>query len=75
MQGAKLGPGEREKLGPGEGVILLNLVDIDQTLNKFFDVYQGTYRHLPVAVKVVRGVEGWGPQVYSTFYQEIHVIR
>ena len=51
------------------------LLNTDQTVGKMYDVYPGVYRQLPVAVKVVRGVEGWGPDVYSTFYHEVNIVR
>ena len=45
------------------------------TTGKFFSVYRGTYRNIPVAVRKVRGVEEWSEEVYKTFYNEVDFIR
>ncbi|CAI8035970.1 Serine/threonine-protein kinase EDR1 [Geodia barretti] len=37
---------------------------------RFFNVYHGTYRDIPVIVKKVLCVEGWGPDLYSLFQEE-----
>ncbi len=62
-------------LTPTNIQITTPVLNTEEAVDKFFDVHRGTYRGLPVAVKVVRGVEVWGAELYQTFYQEIDVIR
>ena len=42
---------------------------------RFFNIYLGTYRDIPVIVKRVRCVEGWGEELYSLFQDEVIRIR
>ena len=51
------------------------LLNADGSRGKFFDVYRGTYRHIPVAMRKVRKTEKWNEELYRTFYNEIDFIR
>ena len=42
---------------------------------RFFNVYLGTYRDIPVIVKKVLCVDGWGQKLYSLFQEEAIKIR
>ena len=42
---------------------------------KFFDVYPGRYRCMPVVVKQVRNVDHWSKEVFQVFLHEVEVIR
>jgi serine/threonine protein kinase len=38
---------------------------------RFFDIFHGTYRDIPVIVKQIRSVEGWGQDLYDMFEEEV----
>ena len=42
---------------------------------RFFDIFCGTYRDIPVIVKRVRCVEGWGEGLYHLFEKEVLKVR
>ena len=51
------------------------LLNADGSRGKFFDVYRGMYRHIPVAVRKVRKMENWSEELFRTFYNEVDFIR
>ena len=53
-----------------------NQINIAQCLAaKFFNVYPGRYRCMPVAVKRVRTMEQWTKDVFWVFLHEVEIIR
>ena len=53
-----------------------NQINIAQCLAaKFFNVYPGRYRCMPVAVKRVRTMEQWTKDVFWVFLHEVETIR
>ena len=51
------------------------VLNADGSRGRFFDVYQGIYRNIPVAVKKLRKTENWDEELFRTFYNEVDFIR
>lgn len=46
-------------------------LQLNDSQRRFFDIYTGTYRNIPVIVKQIRCVEGWGEDLYALFKEEV----
>ena len=51
------------------------MLNAGDSAGKFFDVYHGCYRNIPVAVRKVRKTEKWDEEIFRTFYNEVDFIR
>ena len=51
------------------------MLNAGDSAGKFFDVYRGLYRNIPVAVRKVRKSEKWNEEIFRTFYNEVDFIR